>query len=97
MVIDGDTATLADIVIDDRAPNTCRLLNFLCPRLFTSNYRGKGLGTLLLGAVCEHFRSAGFTRIDGEMAGDIDRLTVWYEKAGFTVDRASKKITRDLM
>lgn len=96
LLLHDKVAELADIQISDNAPNPSRLLQLLSPKLFAKNFRGKGIGSLFLNAVCDHLRCSGIKRIEGTMSGDIDRLARWYGKAGFEVDQVSKAISKEL-
>ena len=91
-----NTAELADIYIYSSAPNSSPIIRWLSPKLFTRNFRGKGIGSLLLNAVCDHLRCSGTKRIVGTMSGDLNRLAHWYRKAGFAVDQDSKTISKEL-
>lgn len=97
LLLRDGTAELADIQIFDRAPNVSRLLQMLPLKLFTKDFRGKGIGSLFLNAVCDHLRTSGIKSIEGTMSGNIDRLTPWYRKAGFVVDPISKSISKELV
>ena len=93
----ANIANLEDIHISSNAPNSSALLRLFFPKLFTRNFRGKGIGSLFLNAVCDHLRCSGIKRIEGTMSGDIDRLARWYGKAGFEVDQVSKSIGKELV
>jgi GNAT superfamily N-acetyltransferase len=83
VIVDGDSAHLADIEVKDR-------LSFLYGPfgLFrrTLNYRGKGIGTSLLQLLCAELARTGVRVLEGEMHGDERLLRAWYSEHGFIVD-----------
>lgn len=91
------TAKLEDIQILEWAPNANPLLQLLPLKWFRCNFRGRGIGSLLLHCVCGHLRTSGFVRIEGTMSGDIGRLVRWYRKAGFVADLSSRHISKELV
>lgn len=94
--IDGSTATLADIVIANSVPSGNRLIQLIAPSWFHRNYRGRGLGSVLLKAVTEYLASTEVRKIHGAMVGDLPRLIRWYRREGFVVDENSHAISKEL-
>lgn len=74
LLIEGSTAKLADIVIAKSVPSANRLVQLLTPSWLHRNYRGRGLGSVLLKAVTEYFASTEVRKIHGTMVGDLPRL-----------------------
>lgn len=64
--------------------------------LFQRNYRGRGLGTLLLRRVFSELKARGVRRISGQIVGDAERLKRWYRREGFQVDDETLEIWREL-
>jgi GNAT superfamily N-acetyltransferase len=60
------------------------------------NFRERGLGTQLLNIVLEELRSHDISQLEGEMVGDIPRLSVWYRAAGFETRPDTNRIYRNL-
>jgi GNAT superfamily N-acetyltransferase len=79
---DGDVATLADIVIEDRDLPIFPFWHWPKKRY---NHRGKGYGTKLLIASINFCRLHKISELKGEVAGDLEQLLPWYGRHGFEV------------
>ncbi len=96
LLIEGSTAKLADIVIAKSVPSGNPLAQWLALSWFNRNYRGRGLGSVLLRAVAEYLASIEVRKIHGTMVGDLPRLIRWYRREGFVVDESSHAISKEL-
>lgn len=91
--IEGHSARLTDIVVRDSLPHRNPFLRALG---FRVKFRGRGAGSLLLNTVCTRLAAAGVRTVEGTMKGDIPRLTRWYGRIGFEVDRTTNQVKRVL-
>jgi GNAT superfamily N-acetyltransferase len=90
--IDGNDAELIDI---SHIPLTAWPSVWL--PLFRRDYRGRGLGTLLLRRMLSELKTHGVCRISGRIAGeDVERLKRWYRSEGFHVDDQTLEIWREI-
>lgn len=96
LLIEGSSAKLADIVIAKSVPSGNPLAQLLALSWFRRNYRGRGLGSVLLKAVTEYLASTEVRKIHGTMVGDLPRLIRWYRREGFVVDVNSHTISKEL-
>ncbi|TOI85026.1 hypothetical protein CGI51_23130 [Vibrio parahaemolyticus] len=78
----GNVAKIEDIVVDEIEYSPWWFLPFI---KWTKSFRGKGYGTALLTQVIQYCKSLGSSEIIGEMHGDEQKLTVWYQRFGFIV------------
>lgn len=79
---EDNTATLADIIIEDVEHLPYQWLRFYKKKI---QYTRKGHGTRLLNEVISRCRSKGITKITGDIHGDETILVPWYKKNGFEV------------
>ncbi|EIT7146347.1 GNAT family N-acetyltransferase [Vibrio vulnificus] len=78
----GNVAKIEDIIVDEIEYSPWWFLPFI---KWTKSFRGKGYGTALLTQAIQHCRSLESSEIIGEMHGDEQKLTVWYQRFGFIV------------
>lgn len=81
--IDGDRARLGHIYVLDLRVQRFEWFPWFKRRI---NYRGQGLGTQLLQCVVSICRLLGVRELSGEMGGDLDALTRFYQRHGFAVN-----------
>jgi GNAT superfamily N-acetyltransferase len=82
LIVDGTSAHLADIKVED---NIVRRFGPFRILKRTLNYRRIGIGSRLLELVCSELRRAGVRVIEGDLHGDQFQLSAWYSKHGFVV------------
>jgi GNAT superfamily N-acetyltransferase len=94
-VRDGDSLCLGDLMINK--PTQAGLLGSLERKLKgqLSDYRGRGLGTILLQQVLSTAKETGVKEIHGSIVqDDIDttpHLLDWYKRYGFRVEKPTEQ------
>ncbi len=78
----GSLAKIEDVFVDEIECSPWWFLPFI---KWTKSFRGKGYGTALLTHAIQHCKTLGISEIIGEMHGDEQKLTVWYQRFGFVV------------
>jgi GNAT superfamily N-acetyltransferase len=97
-VRDGDSLCLCDLIIEE--PIKAGLLGSLQRKLTgqPSNYRGRGLGTILLQQVLSTAKETGVKEIHGSIVqDDVDttpHLLDWYKRYGFRVEKPTEQDAR---
>jgi GNAT superfamily N-acetyltransferase len=82
LAIDGAHARLVDVNVYRRKARW----TWWPPDYYRGvDYRGIGVGTRLLETVIVICEEQGVIRLMGEMHGEIERLTTWYQRHGFEV------------
>jgi len=99
----GKVLFLADLCISDDVPPTGRLAcwaRMFGLRLRHKNYRGRGLGSALLGFIIEQARRNGIEHITGKLfPADLTKnpeLPTWYRQRGFHVTMSPDKNSGDI-